>query len=174
MDSRNLSKTAEKSSSSPRAAGVYEFSCWTQIFFSYIGIGIRRGWMTDRKLHVDTLIFIPTWKFYVFSYSRQIGNFWVLWRNTTNSYVIPQKASLWNFLVNTLLLYIPLLTPTDGQNYGWRSELILVGLGNLRFLQVNEYTCFAWAGGTFFPVVLLCQFFVLVGNRFWFYILLCT
>ncbi len=23
-----------------------------------------------------------------------------------------------------------------------------------------------------FPVVLLCQFFVLVGNRFWFYILL--
>jgi hypothetical protein len=30
-----------------------------------------------------------------------------------------------------------------------------------------------WAGGTFFPVVLLCQFLVLVGNRFWFY-LLCT
>ncbi len=24
----------------------------------------------------------------------------------------------------------------------------------------------------FFPVVLLCQFFVLAGNRFWFYILL--
>jgi hypothetical protein len=23
-----------------------------------------------------------------------------------------------------------------------------------------------WAGGTFFPVVLLCQFLVLVGNRF--------
>ncbi len=28
-----------------------------------------------------------------------------------------------------------------------------------------------WAGGTLFPVVLLCQFFVLAGNRFWFYIL---
>ncbi len=28
------------------------------------------------------------------------------------------------------------------------------------------------AGGTFFPVVLLWQFFVLAGNRFWFYILL--
>ncbi len=28
-------------------------------------------------------------------------------------------------------------------------------------------------GGTFFPVVLLCQFLVLAGNRFWFY-LLCT
>jgi hypothetical protein len=26
----------------------------------------------------------------------------------------------------------------------------------------------AWAGGTFFPVVLLCQFLVLAGNRFWF------
>ncbi len=33
-------------------------------------------------------------------------------------------------------------------------------------------TRFAWAGGTFFPVVLLFQFFVLAGNRFWFYILL--
>ncbi len=30
-----------------------------------------------------------------------------------------------------------------------------------------------WAGGTFFTVVLLCQFLVLAGNRFWFY-LLCT
>ena len=34
------------------------------------------------------------------------------------------------------------------------------------------YTRFAWAGGTFSPVVLLCQFSVLVGFRFWFYILL--
>ncbi len=37
--------------------------------------------------------------------------------------------------------------------------------------QTEKYTCFAWAGGTFFPVVLLCQFLVLAGNRFWFYIL---
>jgi hypothetical protein len=29
-----------------------------------------------------------------------------------------------------------------------------------------------WVGGTFFPVVLLFQFFVLAKNRFWFYILL--
>ncbi len=35
--------------------------------------------------------------------------------------------------------------------------------------QRNAYTCYAWAGGTFFPVVLLCQFSVLAGNRFWFY-----
>ncbi len=34
-----------------------------------------------------------------------------------------------------------------------------------------SYTRCAWAAGTFFPVVLLCQFFVLAGNRFWFYIL---
>ncbi len=31
--------------------------------------------------------------------------------------------------------------------------------------QRNNYTCFAWAGGTFFPVVLLCQILVLAGNR---------
>ncbi len=38
--------------------------------------------------------------------------------------------------------------------------------------QRVKYTHYAWAGGTFFSVVLLCQFFVLGGNRFWFYILL--
>ncbi len=36
----------------------------------------------------------------------------------------------------------------------------------------NKYTYCAWAGGTFFPVVLLCQFLLLAGNRFWFYILI--
>jgi len=51
---------------------LYEFSCWTRIFFSHIGIVIRRWWTTDRKLHVDTLVLIPTWKFYVFSYNGQI------------------------------------------------------------------------------------------------------
>ncbi len=35
-----------------------------------------------------------------------------------------------------------------------------------------QYTCCMWAGGTFFPVVVLSQFLVLVGNRFWFYILM--
>ncbi len=37
----------------------------------------------------------------------------------------------------------------------------------------GAYTRCAWAGGTFFPVVLLCQSLVLAGNRFWFY-LICT
>ncbi len=53
-----------------------------------------------------------------------------------------------------------------------------------RFVALDIYTRFAWAGGTcprftwaggtFFPVVLLCQFLVLAGNRFWLSILLCT
>ncbi len=45
----------------------------------------------------------------------------------------------------------------------------------VRELRYREktYTCCAWAGGTFFPVVLLCQFLFLAGNRFWFN-LLCT
>ncbi len=47
------------------------------------------------------------------------------------------KEKLPIFLINTLLLYIPLLALTDGQNDGQRNELILVGLGNLRFLQIN-------------------------------------
>ncbi len=54
-------------------------------------------------------------------------------------------------LIITLLLYIPLLALTDRWNYGRRVK----------------YTRCAWAGGTFFPVVLSCQFSVLVGNRFW-------
>ncbi len=66
------------------------------------------------------------------------------------------KKKLPIFLINTLLLHIPLLALTDRRNDRWR----------------DEYTCCAWAGGTFFPVVLLCQFLVLAGNRFWFYILL--
>ncbi len=66
------------------------------------------------------------------------------------------KDKLPIFLINTLLLCIPLSALTDGQNDGQR----------------NKYTCCAWAGGTFFPVVLLCQFLALAGKRFWFYILL--
>ncbi len=60
------------------------------------------------------------------------------------------------FLINTLLLHIPLVALTDGQNYQQR----------------DKYTRCTWAGGTVFPVVLLCQFLVLAGNMFWFYILL--
>jgi hypothetical protein len=54
------------------------------------------------------------------------------------------------------LFYSTLLALTHGQNHRQR----------------NKYTLYVWAGGTFFSVVLLCQFFVLAGNRFWFYIFL--
>ncbi len=43
-------------------------------------------------------------------------------------------------LVRFTLFYSTLLTLTDGQNY----------------IRRNEYTRFAWAGGTFILVVLLC------------------
>jgi hypothetical protein len=65
---------------------------------------------------------------------------------------IPDRGFL--FLHNTLLLYSLILTHRQND---W---------------QRNKYTCYTWAGGTFFPVVLLCQFLVLAGNRFWSYILL--
>ena len=44
------------------------------------------------------------------------------------------------YLVRFTLFYSTLLTLTHRRNDGQR----------------NEFTCFTWAGGTFFPVVLLC------------------
>jgi hypothetical protein len=73
-----------------------------------------------------------------------------------HSYVKIQRDFIFQTEFHPTLAYSTLLAITDRQNYGQR----------------NKYTCYAWAGGTFFPVVLLCQFFVLAGNRFWFYILL--
>jgi hypothetical protein len=71
-------------------------------------------------------------------------------------------------LVRFTLFYSTLLTLTDGQNYRQRNKYT-------RFAWAGgTCPCFAWAGGTSFPVVLLCLFLVLVGNRFWLYILLCT
>ena len=46
---------------------------------------------------------------------------------------MPQKASLWNFLVNTLLLYIPLLTLTDRITDRETHTLALRGLEELFF-----------------------------------------
>jgi hypothetical protein len=47
------------------------------------------------------------------------------------------KENLLIILINTLLLHISLLALTDGQNDRQRDKLIMVGLGNLWFLQVN-------------------------------------
>ncbi len=44
--------------------------------------------------------------------------------------------------INTVLLHVPLLALTDGRNDGQRDKLIVIGLGNLRFLQINP----GWAG----------------------------
>ncbi len=49
---------------------------------------------------------------------------------------------------------------------------ICISVQNTDNGQRNKYTRCAWVGGTFFPVVVLCQFLILVGNRFWFYILM--
>ncbi len=71
-------------------------------------------------------------------------------------------------LVRFTLFYSTLLTLTDGQND--RQSVTYT-----RFAWAGgTCPCFAWAGGFFFPVVLLCQFLVLARNRFWFYILLCA
>jgi hypothetical protein len=65
------------------------------------------------------------------------------------------KEKLPIVFIDTLLLHIPLIALTDGQNDRQR----------------NKYTRCAWAGGSFLPVVRLRQLLVLAGNRFWFYIL---
>ncbi len=49
-------------------------------------------------------------------------------------------------------------------------KAVVVGVEFHIIFLIN--TCFTWAGGTFFTVVLLCQFSVLAGNRFWFYMLM--
>ncbi len=92
---------------------------------------------------IQSLLFLKKIENFVWFPKEYLLGFFILDRN------------LFLFLINTLLLNIPLLSLTDRRNHRRR----------------NEYTRFAWAGGTFFPVVLLCQFLVLAGNRFWFYIL---
>ncbi len=71
---------------------------------------------------------------------------------------------------NTLLLHIPLFALTHKQNYRETDRIT----EKQTELRRNKYTCFAWAGGTFFPVVLLCQFFVLREIGFGFTYYLCT
>ena len=113
------------------------------------------------SLGIDTFSKItrPFPTFQLQSFLKNIKNF-LCRQKIVNNRIIPSLQAIRKitiFLINTLLLYIPLLALTHGHNYRQRVK----------------YTRYAWAGGTFLPVVLLCQFFVLAGNRFWFY-LLCT
>ncbi len=82
------------------------------------------------------------------SFLKNIENF-LCKQKLVNNRSIPSthaEKKLPFVLINTLLLDIPLLAftdrQTDKQTDRQRNELILVGLGNLRFLQVN----LGWAG----------------------------
>ncbi len=81
------------------------------------------------------------------------NTYWVSFFQRNNSLIFWTGVSCFS----VTLCYSTLLALTHGQNDRQR----------------NEYTRCAWAGGTFFPVVLSCQFLVLAGNRFWF-TFLCT
>ncbi len=89
----------------------------------------------------------------VFSYSRQIGNFCAVKEYNQFLCCTPESKSVEFSGKHSFTLH-PSLDPY-GQNHRRR----------------DTYTRCAWAGGTFFPVVLLSPFLVLAGNRFWFYIL---
>ncbi len=80
------------------------------------------------------------------------NTYWFSLFQRNNSLIFRTRVSCFS----VTLFYSTLLALTDGQNHRRRVK----------------YTRFVWAGGTFFPIVLLCQFSVLAGNRFWFYILL--
>ncbi len=76
----------------------------------------------------------------------------------------PRDHPTFNSYVKILCVFIFQMDGrTDERTDRQTEKLIRCGLGN--------HTCCAWAGGTFFPVVLLGQFLVLAGNSFWFYIL---
>ncbi len=82
------------------------------------------------------------------------------------------SRTLFDFLNNTYLVFFILEKFWTGVScfsitLFYFTLLALTGRRNDR--QRNKYTRFAWAGGTFFPVVpYLCQFLVLAGKRFWF------
>ncbi len=89
-------------------------------------------------------------------------------KNIENFVWFPKQYLLGFFILEKQLAYI--LVSCFSITLFYCTLLALTHRQNHR--QRNKYTRYAWAGGTFFPVVLLCQFFVLVGNRSWFYILL--
>ena len=90
-------------------------------------------------------------------FSKNIKNFVWFPKQYLVGFFILEKFRTGVSCFSVTLFYFTLLALTDGQNHRRRVK----------------YTRCAWAGGTFSPVVLLCQFFVLAGNRFWF-TYLCT
>ncbi len=98
---------------------------------------------------IQSRLFLKNIENFVWFPKQYLGGFFILEKQLAN---ISDRGFL--FLCNTLLLYS--LSP-----YRWTESQ-----------TENKYTCYAWAGGTFFPVVLLCQFSVLAGKWILFFILL--
>ncbi len=90
-------------------------------------------------------------------------------KNIENFVWFPKQYLLGFFILEKQLANIP-----DGGFLFLHNTLLLYSLSPYRRRESQRVknTRYTWAGGTSFPVVLLCQFSVLVGNRFWFYILL--
>ncbi len=115
-------------------------------------------------LHLKPLVCIPI----------STGSTWDI--GTKNWCVIPQGfGSRMCTLTIPTICTINTVTKVVSRIKQWRDSCanngpILKIISKHKFCHKN--TRFAWAGGTVFPVVLLCQFFVLAGNRFWCYILM--
>ncbi len=99
----------------------------------------------------QSLLFLKTIENFVWFPKQYLLGFFILEKQLAN---ILDRGFL--YLCNTLLLHSLLL---------WRKSyfstvytLLLYSLDPYRWndRQRNKYTCFAWAGGTFFSVVLLC------------------
>ncbi len=103
-----------------------------------------------------------------FQHLNCISSTWIKTNTNSCAYLVYNKVwQLCQFfccggkanLVRITLFYSTLLTLTDRQTNRQTEKQI-------HSLRVGWRNLFS------FPVVLLCQFFVLVGNRLWFYILL--
>ncbi len=77
------------------------------------------------------------------------------------------------FLINTPLLHIPLLALTDRQNDRQRNKLILVGLGNLRFLQVHAICTMGYGTIQRSSTTTSCDKHPLGKNEFWWHPIQC-
>ncbi len=144
------------------------FCCGRKVNFVRIPYSRDRFSKISRTFFVKKLIPYTTYvwedQLFLALYGSTIIQSQLFLKNIENFVWFPKQYLLGFFILEKVscfsvtLFYSTLLALTHGQEDGQRLK----------------YTCFTWAGGTFFPVVLLCQFYVLMGNRFWLYILLCN
>ena len=98
---------------------------------------------------IQSRLFLKNIENFVWFPKQYLLSFFLLEKQLAN---IPDRGFL--FLCNTLLLFS--LSPYSQTELQTESQI--------------HSLCVGWR--TFFTVVLLCQFLVLAGNRFWFYILM--